>query len=48
MPPLLVDMNTDGVKDILMVAYDGLIRLYDGETLNTMWQTEYSGFESYS
>ena len=46
-PPTLVDMNNDGVRDIMMTAYDGLIRLYDGDTLEVMWTTKFHGFESY-
>ncbi|KAI0227420.1 hypothetical protein LSAT2_022100 [Lamellibrachia satsuma] len=46
--PTLVDMNNDGVRDIAMSAYDGTMRLYDGETLNIMWTTRFHGFESYS
>ncbi|KAK2179236.1 hypothetical protein NP493_504g03043 [Ridgeia piscesae] len=47
-PPTLVDMNNDGVRDIMMTAYDGLIRLYDGDTLDVMWTTKFHGFETYS
>ncbi|KAI0236790.1 hypothetical protein LSAT2_012668 [Lamellibrachia satsuma] len=46
--PTLVDMNNDGVRDIVMSAYDGTMRLYDGETLDIMWTTRFYGFESYS
>ncbi|KAI0227422.1 hypothetical protein LSAT2_022102 [Lamellibrachia satsuma] len=46
--PTLVDMNNDGVRDIVMSAYDGTMRLYDGETLDIMWITRFYGFESYS
>ncbi|KAI0219154.1 hypothetical protein LSAT2_029235 [Lamellibrachia satsuma] len=46
--PTLVDMNNDGVRDIVMSAYDGTMRLYDGETLDVIWTTRFYGFESYS
>ncbi|KAI0211987.1 hypothetical protein LSAT2_003139 [Lamellibrachia satsuma] len=46
--PTLVDMNNDGVRDIAMSAYDGTVRLYDGETLDIMWSTRFYGLESYS
>ena len=45
--PTLVDMNNDGIRDIFMSAYDGTIRLYDGETLDIMWTTRFYRFETY-
>ena len=45
--PTLVDMNGDGINDIVMSAYDGTIRLYDGETLGVMWTAKFPGYESY-
>ena len=46
-PPTLVDMNNDGVRDIAMSAYDGTVRLYNGDTLDIMWTSTFSDFESY-
>ena len=46
-PPVLVDMDADGVKDILMSAYDGTLALFNGATLKLMWAREFSGYESY-
>ncbi|KAI0222414.1 hypothetical protein LSAT2_026355 [Lamellibrachia satsuma] len=46
--PTLVDMNNDGIHDIMMSVYDGTIQLFDGETLDIMWSTQFPGFESYS
>ncbi|KAK7477178.1 hypothetical protein BaRGS_00031563 [Batillaria attramentaria] len=34
-PPVMVDMNRDGVKDILMNSFDGNMVLFDGETLES-------------
>ena len=45
--PTLVDMNNDGILDIMMSAYDGTIQLFDGETLDIMWTAQFPGFESY-
>ena len=46
--PTLVDMNNDGVRDIVMSAYDGTMRLYDGETLDIIWTSKFDdGLESY-
>ena len=46
-PPVCVDMNHDGVNDILMSAYDGTMILFDGQTLETKWTQQFPGFEMY-
>ena len=46
-PPVCVDVNKDGVKDILLSAYDGNITLYNGENLTVLWRAKFPGFESY-
>ena len=46
-PPVLVDMNEDGVKDILMSGFDGTMILFDGETLDVMWKVKFENRESY-
>ena len=46
-PPVLVDTTGDGVKDILMLAYDGITTLYNGETLEPLWTANFSGYETY-
>ena len=46
-PPVLVDMNKDGVKDILMSGFDGTMILFDGETLDVMWKVKFENRESY-
>ncbi|XP_046574702.1 protein FAM234A-like [Haliotis rubra] len=47
-PPVLIDMTGDGVKDILMSAFDGTVILFDGETLENLWKIKFNGRESYS
>ncbi|XP_052801612.1 protein FAM234B-like [Mya arenaria] len=47
-PPVLVDVNQDGVRDILVNAFNGVLALYDGETLDLMWKIEFEDRESYS
>ncbi|XP_064624748.1 uncharacterized protein LOC135486131 isoform X2 [Lineus longissimus] len=47
-PPLLVDMNKDGILDILMVTFDGTYILYNGKNLEIMWQREIKDTETYS
>ena len=46
-PPVLVDMTGDGVKDILMNSFDGDVVLFDGETLEILWKVKFHGRESY-
>ena len=46
-PPICVDMNGDGINDLLMLAYDGNLTLFDGHHLTTMWTTNLNGAESY-
>ena len=44
---MLIDMNNDGVKDILMSAFNGWMILYDGETLEVIWKIKFEDRESY-
>ena len=46
-PPVCIDVTGDGVGDLLMSAYEGLITLYDGETLDQIWSTPFPNMESY-
>ncbi|XP_061162239.1 protein FAM234B-like [Saccostrea echinata] len=47
-PPVLTDVNKDGVKDIVMSAFDGTMILYCGETLAIKWKVKFENRESYS
>ncbi|XP_070199696.1 protein FAM234A-like [Littorina saxatilis] len=47
-PPVMVDMTGDGVKDILMNSFDGNVVLFDGETLEILWKIKLEDRESYS
>ncbi|KAJ8299124.1 hypothetical protein KUTeg_023184 [Tegillarca granosa] len=47
-PPVLVDVNKDGVNDIFMNSFDGAMVLFDGETLKIMWKVKLEERESYS
>ena len=46
-PPVLIDMNNDGVKDILMSSFNGWMILYCGETLEVIWKVKFDERESY-
>ena len=46
--PTLVDMNSDGTDDILVVTFDSRITLYDGETMTQIWTNDqFSDYETY-
>lgn len=47
-PPLMTDIDRDGVDDIVMSAYDGIVMLLDGKTMKSKWKAEFPGMESYS
>ncbi len=46
-PPVCVDVTKDGVKDVLLNAFDGNITMFNGENLTVIWQAKFPGFESY-
>ncbi|XP_076446122.1 protein FAM234B-like [Babylonia areolata] len=51
--PVLVDLTGDGNLDILMNAFEGVVALYDGETLREVWSRQVTSqynpdMESYS
>ncbi|XP_061196183.1 uncharacterized protein LOC133204462 [Saccostrea echinata] len=47
-PPLMTDIDRDGIDDIVMSAYDGIVMLLDGRTMKSKWRVEFPGMESYS
>lgn len=46
-PPVCVDVNKDGMQDLLMLAFDGNCTLFDGHTLSAIWTINFSGSQSY-
>ena len=46
-PPTIVDVNKDGVQDIVVSLFEGKVLLKDGKTATTLWETDYADMESY-
>ncbi len=44
-PPVLVDLNRDGVRDIIAVSHASTISAIDGNTLKILWQQQINGTE---
>ncbi|ELT88975.1 hypothetical protein CAPTEDRAFT_188461 [Capitella teleta] len=47
-PPVCIDVNADGVGDIIMSAFDGTFTAYDGESMQQLWTKSFGKQESYS
>ncbi|XP_045211867.2 uncharacterized protein LOC123563244 [Mercenaria mercenaria] len=46
-PPVVVDYDSNGVKDILMTSFEGINNLYSGDDLHLIWTANFSGMETY-
>ncbi|AWV99348.1 outer membrane protein assembly factor BamB family protein [Arcticibacterium luteifluviistationis] len=46
-PPVWVDLNLDGEKDIVASSVDGRLLAFDGKTYKSLWQMEIANTESY-
>lgn len=46
-PPIMADVNNDGIKDILMTAFEGKMVLFDGKTLKVSWTLSLEGCQTY-
>ncbi|XP_071097133.1 uncharacterized protein [Haliotis cracherodii] len=47
-PPVIVDVNNDGEKDVLVSVFEGAMVLLDGKTLTEKWRRPFPNMESYS
>ena len=47
-PPILVDINKDGVVDLINAGYSDRTQAIDGETLAILWTFYKPGTETYS
>ncbi|CAH1274303.1 FAM234B [Branchiostoma lanceolatum] len=48
LPPALLDMTGDGVRDIVVTMFDSTVAVLNGETLEEVWTKPCPGCESYS
>lgn len=47
-PPILVDINKDGVVDIISAGFGEFIQAVDGETFQVLWTYSAPNSETYS
>jgi len=47
-PPVLVDINKDGVSDVISAGFADSIQAFDGETFKQLWSFRMVGTETYS
>lgn len=46
-PPVIADIDNDGINDIMASIYDGKNILYNGKNLKIMWIADFPNMESY-
>ncbi|CAF1267823.1 unnamed protein product [Adineta steineri] len=47
-PPIVLDMDYDGIDDILVSCFDGTLELIHGKTMRPLWTRIFDGFEFYA
>ena len=48
LPPVIVDLTSDGIEDLVVSLFDGGILVLDGHDISTVvWETHYPGTESH-
>ena len=47
-PAALVDINNDGVDDIVIATFNSIVIAFNGLTFKEIWSTKFAGSESYS
>lgn len=47
-PPVLVDVNQDGTKDILMLSFDGAVVMFNGLNFEKIWERKFDCYETYT
>ena len=46
-PPVIVDVDGDSVKDILVSMYDGQLVMKNGKDMTEIWNVSFPNMESY-
>lgn len=46
-PPVLVDLNDDGILDVVMPMFDGRVIAINGKDYNKLWSVDFGQAESY-
>lgn len=47
-PPVLIDINDDGVLDLIMSLFNSTVIAFDGLSFKEIWRTEFPNSETYS
>jgi hypothetical protein len=47
-PPIILDIDHDGIDDILVSCFDGTLELIHGQTMKPLWTRVFEGFEFYA
>jgi hypothetical protein len=47
-PPIILDIDHDGIDDILVSCFDGTLELINGKTMKPLWRRIFDGFEFYA
>jgi hypothetical protein len=47
-PPIVLDIDHDGIDDILVSCFDGTVELIQGKTMKSLWKKIFDGFEFYT
>jgi hypothetical protein len=47
-PPIVLDIDHDGIDDILVSCFDGTLELIQGKTMKSLWKRIFYGFEFYT
>ena len=47
-PPILVDVDNDGCKDMLVSSFDGDLILFNGKTFDIIWKIKFECYETYT
>lgn len=47
-PPIIFDIDQDGIDDILISCFDSSLELIDGKTMQSLWKRVFNGYEFYT